>query len=457
VKDESIEDTENEDEDDDEDALEEMDLDKPEPAVREIVKVQNPDKELTKTEWDEIIQDNFPELWLVADMCLTAVAQLLLNDVVNPFGLVLVDRPSSGKTIVLNFFSNLHELIFADDRFTPASFVSHAANRKASELDSIDMLPKIKDKVLVVRDLAPIFSQRVDDLDKNVGLLTRVFDGEGLKVSSGLHGQRGYEGTYMFTFLAASTPLDPRIWKTMSKMGSRLFFVNVGSKEKAEGKLADQLIEPVRDKEEVCREATANLIRTLWIKHQKGIDWNHKASKRKILLRIGRMAKLLARFRGAVVVWHDNTPTMFRDDERDKKLDYKVPLTEQPDRINQILYNCARGHAVMRGRSKLKFEDLEGVMKLVLESVPFERARLFKYLIKNNGQLNSQNVQNFLRCTRPTALKEMRTLTLLGLVEESREWENYKSTNIEITYIKLLEEFDWLFKVKQKWPHLFEV
>jgi hypothetical protein len=50
------------------------------------------------------------------------------------------------------------------DQFTPKAFVSHAANRKPEQLAKIDLLPKLKDKTLLVKELAPIFRGREDSL-----------------------------------------------------------------------------------------------------------------------------------------------------------------------------------------------------------------------------------------------------------------------------------------------------
>src|SRR5688572_20644295 len=50
------------------------------------------------------------------------------------------------------------------DDFTPASFVSAAANRTADQLDSIDLLPQIKDKVMLTKELAPVFRDQEDNL-----------------------------------------------------------------------------------------------------------------------------------------------------------------------------------------------------------------------------------------------------------------------------------------------------
>ena len=186
-------------------------------------------KKMRIQDWRDEISKHFPEFVLPAEIALSVLCQLLIEDISNPFGLVFIGMPSSGKTITLNFFSELTDLVYTTDNFSPASFVSHASNVKREQLEKIDLLPRIKDKVLIVRDLAPILGKRDDDLLTCMGYLTRVFDGEGLQIDSGLHGQRGYTGDYLFMFLAASTPIAPRVWKVMGNFGSRLFFFYVNS------------------------------------------------------------------------------------------------------------------------------------------------------------------------------------------------------------------------------------
>ena len=56
-------------------------------------------------EWKNIIKENFPYLALSAEMALSVVSQLFIEDITNPFGLVIVDSSGAGKTIALNFFS----------------------------------------------------------------------------------------------------------------------------------------------------------------------------------------------------------------------------------------------------------------------------------------------------------------------------------------------------------------
>ena len=414
------------------------------PGVREIPKLKKPDQHITKEQWDKVIKANFPDLWPVAEIVLAGITQLLIKDIVNPFGLILVDKPASGKTLTLNFFSGLDELVFADDNFSPASFVTHAANRPKKELKKIDLLPKIKDKALLVREMAPIFGKHEDQVLGNMSILTRIFDGEGYLSSSGVHSRRGYSGTFMFIFLGASTPIQPRIWRTMSTLGSRLFFVNVNSKEKDEEALTDQLLsKPYQQKVEACREATNNLIRSMWQKSPEGVVWDASKSDREQIKKITKIAKMLARFRGNVGIWE--SAGAFGPSG---KLVHKIPETEQPDRINQILYNLAMANALANERDYIDRDDIRLILKVALESAPFHRTKVLKFLVKEGGKVDSEQVEKMLGCSRPTAIKEMEFLAVLGIA--------YKITDPGGTEIYLEKPFRWLLAAGKKYPDLFE-
>jgi hypothetical protein len=148
---------------------------------------------------------------LSAEACISAQCSLLLAQAEGCVALVLEGPASSGKTTALNLLMGQPlrdgKLVWVSDSFTPAAFLSHAANRTAEELDKNDLLPHIRHKTFIVPDLAPTFSAREEDLTKNVGVLTRVLDGQGYESDSGTHGHRGPVGDYRFTLL----PLPPRL------------------------------------------------------------------------------------------------------------------------------------------------------------------------------------------------------------------------------------------------------
>lgn len=359
--------------------------------------------------WRESVGKVFPECLAAGEVGIAVLAQLLITDVRNPFGLVYVDVPSAGKTITLNFFADVPELVYPTDSFTPSSLVSHASNRKQKDLEKIDLLPRIRHRMLIVRDLAPIFAERQENLLKNLGVMTRVFDGEGYESDSGVHGKRGYRGDYTFMFLAGSTPIAPRVWKFMGSLGSRLFFLNMKTSDKSEEELAELLIQDdFKRKEQVCRKATRDLILTLWSNHKGGVTWNKKEDPPEMRRIISRCAKLLAHLRGTVNVWSD---------EEEGKQHHTNVVIEKPTRINQLLYNLARAHALACGRLRLDNEDLWPCIELALNSAPYNRIKLMEAIIEFAGTVNTGVIEEAIKCSNPTALKEIETLRVLGLVE----------------------------------------
>ncbi|NCA93643.1 MAG: hypothetical protein EOM84_00530 [Sphingobacteriia bacterium] len=242
-----------------------------------------------------------------------------------------------------------------------------------------------------------------------LGILIRVLDGEGLETNSGLYGKRGYVGDYLFMLLSASTPIRPRIWKVMGNLGSRLFFINIDGQEKDEKTLANQLINSCRNKELLCREATEEFIKTLWHKYPKGINWNKENDDYQLMEIVARFAKVLAKLRSSINVWEESFGQ--------KKYNHTQPITEMPDRLNQLIYNVMRGHALICGRENIAYEDLKIVSRITLDSAPPNRSKIFKHLIKNDGQLATSEVMNILKCSRPTALKLMEELAILEIVD----------------------------------------
>ena len=186
---------------------------------------------------------------------MATIACLQLDDLPHCIGLNFIGPPASAKTTVLDFFEGL-SMVHRTDNFTPASFVSHYAGKKSEELSQIDLLPRIRGKCIVIPELAPIFNARHEDLMQNFATITRVFDGRGFVTESGVHGQRGYAGDYLFAWLGATTPLPHRAWEVMGKLGARLVFFDMGARLRTPDDLADMLAAgSYRWKIEACRAA----------------------------------------------------------------------------------------------------------------------------------------------------------------------------------------------------------
>lgn len=125
---------------------------------------------------------------------------------------------------------------------------------------------------------------------------------------------------------------------------------------------------------------------------------------------ISKCAKLLAKLRGVINVWQDQSHGSY-------EFEHTTPVIEKPDRLNQLFYNLARGHAVVEGRRNINENDLKFVAELALDSCPRNRSTLFKALLDNSGSLNTGKVMSIMECSRPTALKEMKALETLGICD----------------------------------------
>ena len=157
----------------------------------------------------------------------------------------------------------------------------------------------------------------------------------------------------------------------------------------------------------------------------------------------GGVSELLAALRGTIQMWQS---------EHDGSASHSVPVIEQPDRINCLLYNLARGHALLCDRTQLARADLAPVLEVTFDSAPTIRSKVFRALLENDGALKTSEVEKLLRCSKPTALKEMEALTVLGVADKTEGDVEYGRPEHEL---RLADKFHW-FATDQcqglRWP-----
>ena len=162
----------------------------------------------------------------------------------------------------------------------------------------------------------------------------------------------------------------------------------------------------------------------MWNQHPNGIKWDKQKDSLEFKHQIAKIAMLLARARG-IVKKHES------EDE-----EYFVQI-EKASRLNQLLYNFARGNAVAHGRIYLMQEDIQQALIVAVESAPPARASLILHLLKNSGQSNSSKLMGALKKSKPTALSLTEKLAELGVIQKNRNELN----PIDPTNIILKEEF----------------
>lgn len=80
------------------------------------------------------------------------------------------------------------------------------------------------------------------------------------------------------------------------------------------------------------------------------------------------------------------------------------------------------------------------MLELTLDSAPTIRAQLFRGLLEAGGTLGTSQVEILLRCSKPTALKEMEALAVLRAADKTEADPEYGRPEHKIT---LAEKFAW--------------
>jgi hypothetical protein len=385
----------------------------------------------------EIIIGYFPTIWFETQACLSVFGSLALKHLNGCPSLNLIGNPAGEKTTVLSFFYSHNDSYISDD-FTPKSFVSHSANVKDEDLGKIDLLPKLKNKVLITPELAPLFEAHKDKLLDNFSILTRVLDGEGLNRDTGSKGHRGYSGDYKFCWLGASTPLRSSVWRVMGKIGNRLFFLNMSEKNRTDEDYVKMFSEEsYQEKVKYCRGAINSFLDNFFKRNPiRSFEW--KSQDIFILQEIIKYAKLLSKLRGTLETW--------RSAEDKSQYEHTYPIIEEPPRAINALLNFARGNALINHRDYLKKEDLEIVRHVCLSSMSYDRYKFFQLLQKHEGRISTEVIERELACSKDTALRTMKIFEVLGIV-------NLKRLPIgeghPLYFIELKEEFNSLFQHTQ--------
>lgn len=304
------------------------------------------------------VDANLPECWLSLEAVLSAIGAAMLRDVDHCIGLIIVGEPGGRKSTTLELIGS-NEPIFRIHKFSPASFVSHNAARKPEQLVQIDLLPKIKHKIMVIPELAPLFGQRYEDLVSDIAILTAVMDGKGYWSSSGVHGLRGYENDYRFSMIAATTPLERRGWQVLGKLSSRWIFYRLPEASTEYKSLAHDFTA----EKSICKAFVGAFVADFW-QGYGSVNWNRPGDDETLGRQLNQSAVVISKWRGLVP-------------RQEWGAGYNPPVVEAPDRSRETLYALARGHALLYGRKQLTQGDVDFVVRINETNMPEDRLRVF--------------------------------------------------------------------------------
>lgn len=395
---------------------------------------------------DNVVQKNMPEIWPGLKFVLSILRILNIDGCTLPFIGIILGRPSSGKTVIIDLLRKWY-CSFYTDNFTARSFVSHStAVASKQELQEIDLLPKIKNKLFLTPELSPTFTAKDDDLTQLLGIITRIADGHGFVSDSGAHGHRGYDENIMFGWAGAAVDVPYKVYKVLGNLGAKLYFFRMKFEDKTDNQL---LTQATTDQEfnVKFKEIQTTLFDYLkwfdidpdlvWSDDQSlpKIKWDKSKDDREAMRYIVRLAVLLSHLRCVAKTWET-------DDSQGSDYAYSVSLPEDPSRAITVLTNLARGHALLEGRTHITLVDIPIVVKTVLSTAQTERVSLFSLLISHQGKITTNQILESLNISKPTALRTMAELKAIGLVE-LKDFKEERQEGRPTKQIILKSQFDW--------------
>jgi hypothetical protein len=127
--------------------------------------------EISEQQWQEGVLERYqklkseveaklPSLSLGLEFILSDKSILNIKDCTLPFAGILLGSPSSLKTVGIELFRKWPQTYYTDN-FSAKSFVSHSIAVTKEQLNEIDMLPKIKNKLFLTPELAPTLLQKM--------------------------------------------------------------------------------------------------------------------------------------------------------------------------------------------------------------------------------------------------------------------------------------------------------
>jgi predicted transcriptional regulator len=386
------------------------------------------------------VNSTISELWPGLEFELSAMRILNISGCSLPFISLFLGRASSFKTQTLSLLSGWYCVYYTDD-FTAKSFVSHSTSVSKEELAEIDMLPKIKNKFFATSELATMFTAKEEDLNKMLGIITRIADGQGFKSNSGAHGQRGYDENIMFVWIGAVVDIPYKVYKMLGNLGFKLYFFRLPYTEKSEEDLVTEMSEDFSSKINKIKSILFEYLylfetgpHLIYDSELHKVKWDSSEDDVEAKKCIARLGKLLGRLRCIATTWHT-------EGTQGSDYGYSVSQPEDPRRAITVLQNLARGHALLTGRNYIMLDDIPIVAKTVLSTAQTERVSVFYLLLDNGGDVSTDDIMSCLGVSKPTAGRTMAELKVIGLVEE---YEYKEQSDTQYTkHIRLKEDFNW--------------
>ncbi len=131
----------------------------------------------------------------------------------DPIWLIIIAPPSNTKTELLRAFDG-HKNAFFLSNLTPSTLVSGKTSKKSEP----SLLPKLNDKMVIIKDFTTILSMRSENRQEILAQLRETYDGQ---YSKSFGTGKTFDWTGKFGLIAACTPVYDSHYSVIGSMGER--------------------------------------------------------------------------------------------------------------------------------------------------------------------------------------------------------------------------------------------
>ena len=319
----------------------------------------------------------------------TILASSLQGD---PVWLFLIGPPGDGKSEILRSFSG-HELIYALSSLSPNALIS---GYEGDTGEDPSLLPRLNEKVLVIKDFTTILDLPNDARTQILGALRDAYDGEAAK-AFGSVGTRRYGSR--FGLIAGVTPAIDDFWSISAQLGERFLKLRLKGGDRMDK--VRRAMENV-DTEDPIREEIRKASHAVLDQSTPKPSVDEIASSR-----IAALAEFVALARSPV--------------NRDGSGVVKgMPVPEIGTRVAKALKKLAMGIGMAHGAERVGENEMRIITRVGVDSVPLLRVNLLRTLwAMGNNPLSGTAIASALSLPTGTATRHLEDLHILEVVDRS--------------------------------------
>jgi hypothetical protein len=276
----------------------------------------------------------------------------------DPIWMIIIGPPSNSKTELLRAFDG-HKNAYFISNLTPSTLVSGIMAKKGKAEPSL--LPKLNDKVVILKDFTTILSMRSENQQEILAQLREAYDGQYSKMFG--NGKIiNWKGR--FGLMAACTPVYDSHYGVIGSMGERFLLYRTENKDGLKmGLQAQKIVGREIEMRTEIKDAVHRFINQfdkINVVHLQ----NHKDVKDMILFL-------------ALFVSYGRCPV--ERDFRDRCVKYQ-PMPEGTARIVKQFEQIGIGLALAYGKNTIDREVYDTIKKIGRDLIPAQRLILIEHL-----------------------------------------------------------------------------